>query len=206
MAFLKWFFDNFTPFFGIIFLINIFLMIDRFLMVYKYLGHISSQSLGHVNDERIYKIISFLDPYFQRLEESILRDDGMEEFIVSAIWHKTNSRIKVHLEALLGYGYALIQWGFGGTIFGTIVAFCVMFKRLDDQSVLPSKVLLHTWSHGLSTALYTSLAAAIIGAIILTVTYSFLYPRFYSLGEIVDEKIFKIMEKRTNSKEEAGDK
>ncbi len=206
MAFLKWFFDNFTPFFGIIFLINIFLMIDRFLMVYKYLGHISSQSLGHVNDERIYKIISFLDPYFQRLEESILRDDGMVEFIVSAIWHKTNSRIKVHLEALLGYGYALIQWGFGGTIFGTIVAFCVMFKRLDDQSVLPSKVLLHTWSHGLSTALYTSLAAAIIGAIILTVTYSFLYPRFYSLGEIVDEKIFKIMEKRTNSKEEAGDK
>jgi len=206
MAFLKWFFDNFTPFFGIIFLINIFLMIDRFLMVYKYLGHISSQSLGHVNDERIYKIISFLDPYFQRLEESVLRDDGMAEFIVGAIWHKTKSRIEVYLKTLLEYSDALILWGFGGTIFGAIVAFYEMFKRLDDQSVLPSKVLLHTWSHGLSTALYTSLAAAIIGAIIRTVTYSFLYPRFYNLGEIVDEKILKIMEKRTNSKEEAGGK
>lgn len=185
MDFLAWFLENFGIFFGSVFLIYLYLMIRRIITLYDYLRYVPQ------NDERA---ISFLEPLFNRLEKASTQSNGSVSYVVDAIWAQIDYKIQVHFQAISGYVSTLVLIGFAGTIFGSIGAFNEMFAGLASGQAA-SEVFVASWNKGLSTALYTSLGAAAIGGVILTLIGSrLLLSRAKRLEAMVSVKICELVE------------
>ncbi len=184
MDFIKWFLENFGIFFGMVFLGYLFLMIRRIVVLYDYLRHVP-------NDE--IQALSFLGSLFDRLEQAGREKKAVAPFVVDAIWAEIDCRIMVHFQAISGYISTLILIGFAGTIFGSIGAFNEMFQGLANGKAA-SLVFAASWNKGLSTALYTSLGAAAIGGVVLTLIGSrFLLTRAKRFEAMVSLKICRIL-------------
>jgi len=194
MDFIKWFLENFGIFFGSIFLIYLFFMIRRVIVLYDYLRHVPKGEDAIVIKKENLKALSFLSSLFQRLERSRENKETSLQFVVDAIWAELDCRISVHFQAISGYVSTLVLIGFAGTIFGSIGAFNEMFQGLASGKAA-AVVFAASWNNGLSTALYTSLGAAAIGGVVLTLIGSrFLLTRAKRLEAMVGLRICQIIE------------
>jgi hypothetical protein len=194
MDFIKWFLENFGIFFGSVFLIYLFLMIRRVIVLYDYLRHVPKGEDAIVIKKENLKALSFLGSLFQRLERSRKNKETSLPFVVDAIWAELDCRISVHFQAISGYVSTLVLIGFAGTIFGSIGAFNEMFQGLAGGKAA-AVVFAASWNKGLSTALYTSLGAAAIGGVVLTLIGSrFLLTRAKRLEAMISLRICQIIE------------
>ena len=194
MDFIKWFLENFGIFFGSVFLFYLFLMIRRLIVLYDYLRYVPKGENQAIVIQDDFKALSFLDPLFKRLEQAGRRKKDYASFVVDAIWAEIDCRILVHFQAISGYISTLVLIGFAGTIFGSIGAFNEMFQGLAEGKSA-ALVFADSWNKGLSTALYTSLGAAAIGGVVLTLIGSrFLLTRAKRFEAMVSLKICHILE------------
>ncbi len=185
MDFIEWFLENFGLFFGSVFLVYIYLMLRRIVVLYDYLRHVPKNQTAAV---------SFLAPLFARLEKTAQGKKANVTYVVDAIWAEIDCRIQVHFQAISGYVSTLVLIGFAGTIFGSIGAFNEMFQGLASGQAA-AEVFAASWNKGLSTALYTSLGAAAIGGVILTLIGSrLLLTRAKRLEVMVSLKICELLE------------
>lgn len=185
MEFIKWFLEHFGLFFGSVFLVYLFLIIRRITELYDYLRYVQN------DDARAF---AFLEPLFERLKKQAGRASGTYQAVIDAIWAEVDCRISVHFQAIAGYVNTLVLIGFAGTIFGSIGAFNEMFQGLA-KGQNAALVFAASWNKGLSTALYTSLGAAAIGGVVLTLIGSrLLLTRARRLEAQVSLEICRIME------------
>ncbi len=185
MDFLGWFFKNFGLFFGLVFLVYIYLLIHRIVLLYDYLRHVPENSDA---------TFSFIEPLFVRLEKTAADKNSDTAYVVDAIWAEIDCCIHVHFQAITGYVSILVLIGFAGTIFGSIGAFNEMFRGLATGKAA-AEVFAASWNNGLSTALYTSLGAAVIGGVVLTIIGSGLVlTRAKRLEAMVSLKICEVLE------------
>ncbi len=189
MQFASWFLNNFGLFFGAIFLIYIYLMISRLTIIYDYLRSVSMGDESYQEEVGERDSLNFLKPFFRRLKRSATAG---RESVIEAIWSEFEGRIGIHFSALNGYVNALILIGFAGTIFGSIGAFNEMFTGLA-RGETATVVFAAAWNSGLATALYTSLGAGVIGALVVTILYSrYLMTRMKRLETLVGLRISEI--------------
>ncbi len=192
MNFLTWFLEHFGFFFGPVFLVYLYLMIRRLTVLYDFLRHVpggESETVLAVGDA---PALSFLYPFFKKLKAA--RGTPHAEFLVDAVWAEIDCRITVHFQALSGYVSTLVLIGFAGTIFGSIGAFNEMFQGIAAGEAAAS-VFADAWNKGLSTALYTSLGAAAIGGVVLSLIGSrFLMTRARRLETMAGLRIWEILE------------
>jgi hypothetical protein len=194
MDFVKWFLENFGVFFGSVFLIYLFLMIRRVIVLYDYLRYVPKGEDVTILEKESLKALSFLSALFQKLEKSSTNKEIYHRSVVDAIWAEIDCRISVHFQAISGYVSTLVLIGFAGTIFGSIGAFNEMFQGLASGKAA-AQVFAASWNKGLSTALYTSLGAAAIGGVVLTLIGSrFLLTRAKRLEAMVSLRICQILE------------
>lgn len=194
MAFIQWFLQNFGIFFGGLFLLYFYLMIRRLTALYDFLRHVKpgegETDLRVGNDPAI----GFLGPFFDRLQSMTTKSGHARDAFVEAIWAELDCRVSVHFAALNGYIHTLVLIGFAGTIFGSIGAFNEMFRGIATGKAA-AEVFVASWDHGLSTALYTSLGAAAIGGLMVTVLCSrLLMTRAKRLETLVGLRISEIIE------------
>jgi len=193
MDFVRWFLENFGIFFGSVFLVYLFLMIRRIIVLYDYLRYVPKGEEETVLEKENFKAFSFLGSLFQRLEKSSKNKETYHQFVVDAIWAELDCRISVHFQAISGYVSTLVLIGFAGTIFGSIGAFNEMFQGLASGRAA-AEVFAASWNNGLSTALYTSLGAAAIGGVVLTLIGSrFLLTRAKRLEAMISLRICQII-------------
>jgi hypothetical protein len=195
MGFLKWFLQNFGLFFGMVFLFYLYMMIRRLIILYDFLRHVSPGEETPVavgNDPALF----FLTPFFERLKEmsvSGTSTGAASDAMTDAIWSEVDCRINVHFTAMTGYVNTIILVGFAGTIFGAIGAFNEMFAGIAT-GLAATEVFVSSWNHGLSTALYTSLGAAAIGGVMVTLLGSkYLLTRARRLETMVGLRISEIL-------------
>lgn len=204
MGFLKWFLQNFGLFFGGVFVLYFYMMIRRLIILYDYLRHVSAGESGtpvYVGD---HPALRFLSPFFNRLK--YLSPSGIytgvsassaSDVMIDAIWSEVECRINVHFTAMNGYISTIVLVGFAGTIFGAIGAFNEMFAGIAEGEAA-TDVFISSWNHGLSTALYTSLGAAVIGGVMVTIICSrFLMTRARRLETMIGLRITEILSDNT---------
>jgi len=201
MGFLKWFLQNFGLFFGGVFLVYFYMMIRRLTILYDHLRYIPSHEDAtpmQVGDD---PALGFLAPFFERMKElAIAGSASGADAMIDAIWPEIECRINVHFNALNGYINTIILVGFAGTIFGAIGAFNEMFAGIALGRAA-TDVFISSWNHGLSTALYTSLGAAAIGGVMLTLLSSrFLMTRAKRMETMVGLRISEILSGETLKK------
>jgi len=197
MELLQWILTNFGLFFGALFLFYIFLMIRRITVLYDYLRFIPPEKETSSIVVGKARSLLFLDEFFKRLSNAPPDKPGCAESIIDAIWSEVDCRVTVHFMALNGYINTLILIGFAGTIFGSIGAFNEMFQGLA-RGESAALVFAASWNNGLATALYTSLGAAGIGGILVTVLCSrFLMTRSKRLETMVGLRIAEVVEGRS---------
>jgi len=193
MDFLKWFLENFGVFFGCVFLWYFYMMIRRVTVLYDFLRHVppgEEQTSIKVGNS---PALAFLNPFFNLLKEASSSGNKGVDAIIDVIWSEVECRVSVHFIALNGYINTLVLVGFAGTIFGSIGAFNEMFAGIAIGKPA-SDVFLSSWNHGLSTALYTSLGAAAIGGVMVSVLCSkFLMTRSKRLETMVGLRIGEIL-------------
>jgi hypothetical protein len=174
MELLHWLLQNFGIFFSIVFLFYIFLIIRRLTILYDFLRYVPYGEGPTDLETGNSPALQFLQPMFDRLQQSVDRGGAGAESLIEAVWNEIDCRISIHFTSINGYVNTLILVGFAGTIFGSIGAFNQMFQGLAVGKAA-AEVFSDAWNHGLGTALYTSLGSAMIGGITLT----FLMSRFY---------------------------
>lgn len=196
MQFVSWFFNNFGLFFGVVFLVYIYLMINRLTIIYDYLRSVSIRDLSYREEVGQRDSLIFLRPFFVRLRAA---SSAGRESVIDAIWSEVEGRIGIHFTALNGYVNTLILIGFAGTIFGSIGAFNKMFTGLA-RGETATVVFAAAWNSGLATALYTSLGAGVIGGIIVTLIYSrYLMTRMKRLETLVGLRISEIIDRQVEA-------
>lgn len=194
MDFFTWFLENFGLFFGTVFLVYLFLMIRRVIVLYDYLRWIPLAENSPVSGNDNSKALLFLAPLFDKLKAAPEDRNTLQQSVIDAIWTEIDCRIFVHFQAISGYVSTLVLIGFAGTIFGSIGAFNEMFKGLANGKSA-AIVFAASWNKGLSTALYTSLGAAAIGGVVLTLIGSrFLLTRAKRLEALAGLRICRILE------------
>jgi len=168
MQFFSWFLNNFGLFFGAVFLLYIYLMLNRLTRIYDFLRLVSLPDESYRQRVGEHPALAFLEPLFRRIE---CCTGSAREAVIDAVWSEVEGRIGIHFQALNGYVNTLILIGFAGTIFGSIGAFNQMFAGLA-KGESATVVFAAAWNSGLATALYTSLGAGVIGGVVVTVIYS----------------------------------
>ena len=187
-----WLLDNFGWFFGPVFLLYLFLIIRRLVQLYDLLRHL--RPAGAQPEEAT----AFLAPLLERLARC-RRHAGASEAVIDAIWAEVDCRVGVHFAALQGYAHTLVLIGFAGTICGAIGAFNQMFQGLAGGQAATT-VFVASWNNGLATALYTSLGAAGIGAVVITLTGSrWLMQRTRRFESLVALTIAATLEEETDA-------
>lgn len=196
MEFLGWFLQNFGLFFGALFICYLFLIIRRLLFLYDHLRYVPREKKHRLPAVGNHPALEFMEPYFQKLRELKAADGPAVDAVIDAAWSEVDACVTLHFAAINGYIYSLILIGFAGTIFGSIGAFTEMFKGLA-QDIAPAKVFIKAWDSGLSTALYTSLGAAVIGGFVVTLIYSrFLMTRAKRLESMLGLAFSSILEEK----------
>jgi hypothetical protein len=208
MDLLRWIFNNFGFFFGMVFLIYLFLIIRRLTHLYDMIRQVPVGQSALLLPTGKMNALNFLAPLFDRLRRAAGGCANSIDPIVDAIWSEVECRVSVHFSALNGYVNTLILVGFAGTIFGSIGAFNEMFQGLA-RGETAAVVFVESWNNGLATALYTSLGAAAIGGSIITLLCSrFIMVRAKRLETIVGLRISEIIEEeglwRANESETAS--
>ncbi len=189
MQFISWFLNNFGLFFGAVFLVYIYLMVNRLTIIYDYLRSVSMRDESYQKEVGERDSLAFLKPFFSRLKSSA---GVSREAVIDAIWSEFEGRIGIHFAALNGYVNTIILVGFAGTIFGSIGAFNEMFTGLAKGETA-TVVFAAAWNSGLATALYTSLGAGVIGGLVVTVIYSrYLMTRMKRLETLIGLRISEI--------------
>jgi hypothetical protein len=197
MQALLWLIDNFGWFFGPVFLFYIFLVIRRLVYLYDLLRHLAPVSQNKA------EALLFLAPLFERLKRSSQRCTAAIDPVIDAIWIEVEGRVSIHFSALQGYVNTLVLVGFAGTIFGAIGAFNEMFQGLAGGQEATT-VFVASWNNGLATALYTSLGAAAIGSVVITLVGSrWLMQRAKRLETLVALRIADTLESNNLLKEES---
>lgn len=195
MGFLSWFLQNFGVFFGCVFLWYFYMMIRRVTVLYDFLRHVPSGEEATPIKVGDVPGLRFLAPFFVHLKSVASSEKGAKatDAIIDAIWSEVDCRVSVHFTALNGYINTLVLVGFAGTIFGSIGAFNEMFGGIA-MGKPAADVFVASWNHGLSTALYTSLGAAAIGGVMVTVLCSkFLMTRAKRLETMIGLRIGEIL-------------
>lgn len=196
MEALSWLFKNFGFFFAAVFLLYIFLVIRSLVQLYDSLRHVTENTVEG-------QALGFLQPLFQRLRQAHQRSTRSLDPVIDAIWADFDSRISSCQTTLNGYVSSLVLVGFAGTIVGSIGAFREMFKGLADGRAA-TEAFLASWNNGLSTALYTSLGSASIGAVIITLICSrWMQQRIKRLESRVSLTIADILEEETHESQAA---
>lgn len=165
MNVLLWLIDNFGWFFGPVFLLYIFLVIRRLVHLYDVLRHLAP------NRQDSSGALLFLKPLLERLSRAGKQQSAAVDPVIDAIWAAVEGRVTIHFAALQGYVNTLVLIGFAGTICGAIGAFNEMFQGLAGGQEAVT-VFVASWNSGLATALYTSLGAAAIGSVVMTLAGS----------------------------------
>ena len=194
MLFIRWILQNFGIAFGPVFLIYIFLIIRRVTILWDLLRKVPDVNspppiaIGENN------ILWFLDDLLKHLENKITSGAGSVDAIIDAIWAEVECRVTANFTALNGYVNTLILVGFAGTIFGSIGAFNEMFRGLAEGGPVTG-VFMDSWNNGLASALYTSLGAAVIGGVMVTLLCSrLLMSRAKRLETIIGLRISEIID------------
>ena len=171
MEFIRWILSNFGFFFGGVFLIYLYLIIRRLTVLYDVVRLVPVGQEYIPGDEGADGVLGIFKPLFEILKKSAASRSESTGPVVDAIWSEVECRVSVHFTAINGYVNTLILVGFAGTIFGSIGAFNEMFQGLA-RGETAAIVFAGSWNNGLATALYTSLGAAAIGGIMITVVCS----------------------------------
>ncbi|MCG8689226.1 MAG: hypothetical protein MI892_30420 [Desulfobacterales bacterium] len=198
MEFISWFLIHFGLFFGPVFLMYLFLMIRRMTVLYDFLRHVPAGEGQTPITPSSSKALVFLDPFFDRLEQAAAKGNKHIDILVDAIWAEIDCRVTVHFQAISGYVSTLVLIGFAGTIFGSIGAFNEMFQGIAAGEAA-AEVFADAWNKGLSTALYTSLGAAAMGGVVLSLIGSrFLLTRARRLETMAGLRIWQILGEEEN--------
>lgn len=198
MEFISWFLVHFGLFFGPVFLMYLFLMIRRMTVLYDFLRHVPAGEGQTPITPSSSKALVFLDPFFDRLEQAAAKGNKHIDILVDAIWAEIDCRVTVHFQAISGYVSTLVLIGFAGTIFGSIGAFNEMFQGIAAGEAA-AEVFADAWNKGLSTALYTSLGAAAMGGVVLSLIGSrFLLTRARRLETMAGLRIWQILGEEEN--------
>jgi hypothetical protein len=196
MEMIQWTLSNFGLFFGGVFLVYLFLMIRRLIILYDILRFVPRGEDAHLRPGKSSKALLFLNGLFARYEAAATGGAGGEEAVADAIWSEVDCRVTIHFTALNGYVNTVILIGFAGTIFGSIGAFNEMFRGLAHGQAA-AMVFVASWNRGLSTALYTSLAAAAISGSLITLLCSrFFMARAKRLETMVGLRISELLEEK----------
>jgi hypothetical protein len=195
MAVFQWILKNFGIVFGPLFLWYLFSTIRRAVVLWDLLRFVPEQAHLTGSDRLREETVAFLDPLFARLRRAAASGAvSAQEALRAAIMCEFDARVGVHFAALKNYMNTLIMLGFAGTIFGAIGAFGDMLGGLE-QGRHTSEVFLSSWEHGLSTSLYTSLAAAlIVGPALPFLSSRILFVRAQRLESIINITIADIVE------------
>jgi hypothetical protein len=115
---------------------------------------------------------SFLESSLEEIR-SLLEEDEKQfpmqlESVQNLLWQKVDGFSYFHINSLNGHVYALILWGFTGTLYGAMSSFHDLANAFGD-SQNPGDVIQQTLGGGLSLALISSLAASIIGAVVILI-------------------------------------
>jgi hypothetical protein len=193
MGFIKWFLQNFGVFFGLVFLYYFYLMIHRLTALYDFLRHVKPGEDATELPVGDHPALNFLSPFFDELKKASQGNATRIDALIDAVWAELECRVSVHFSAVNGYIHTLVLVGFAGTIFGSIGAFNEMFQGIAVGRSA-SEVFISSWNHGLSTALYTSLGAAAIGGVMVTVLCSrFLMTRAKRLETMISLRISEVL-------------
>jgi hypothetical protein len=195
MAVFQWILKNFGIVFGPLFLWYLFCTIRRAVVLWDLLKFIPGETDMTTSARARSDSVAFLAPLFARLTRAAASGAvSAQEALRAAIMCEFDARIGVHFAALKNYMNTLIMLGFAGTIFGAIGAFGDMLGGLE-QGRHTSEVFLSSWEHGLSTSLYTSLAAAlIVGPALPFLSSRILFVRAQRLESIINISIADIVE------------
>jgi len=200
ILFLEFLVKNLGIIFTVIFLFYICLMAIRVVKLYNVLRYIDD------NEKVNPSSLRFLKDQFQMLQETCkMSSNLLIENRIEQIWIEYENKIQAHFSAINGYIYSLILWGFTGTIWGTIKAFSKMGEKLFEKDMVAAEALSSALQGGLNIALYTSLVAATIGAIMVTFIYSkYMYQKAKRLEGVINEEIYQIICKEDVSSKEEG--
>ena len=196
ILFLDLLFKNLGAIFTIIFIYYLCLMAIRIVKLYNVFRHISGENSSP-------PFLGFLKEQFKMLQEALRTSNhlGIENRI-EQIWIEYENNIQVHFSALNGYIYSLILWGFTGTIWGTIKAFGKMGEKLFQKDLAAAEALSSALQGGLNIALYTSLVAATIGAVMVTCIYSkYMYQKAKRLEAAINDEIYYIISRADKEEE-----
>jgi len=194
MDFIRWILSNFGFFFGGVFLIYLYFIVRRLTIIYDVIRDVPAQQDSIPLPVGPVKVLGFLDRLFERLKSVAPSSSESIGPVIDAIWSEVECHVSVHFTAVNGYVNTLILVGFAGTIFGSIGAFNEMFQGLAKGETA-AIVFVGSWNNGLATALYTSLGAAAIGGIMITIVCSrYLMTRAKRLETLVGLRIGEIIE------------
>lgn len=201
ILFVQYLIRNLGLIFTLIFLFYLCLMSIRLIKIYNVLRYVPKEKGTNPNSN----IAQLFKGEFELLiracssENNILIESRIEQ-----LWIEYEERVQVHFSAINGYIYALILWGFTGTIWGTIQTFSKMGESLFQKDVKAAEALSAALQGGLNIALYTSLAAATIGAVMVTYIYSkYMFEKSKRLESEINSEICRIVEQGEDGKEGA---
>ncbi len=199
ILFLELLVKNLGIIFTIIFLFYACLIAIRIVKLYNVLRHVGR------NGKEITSPTSlrFLKDQFQMLREACnLSNNLLIENRIEQLWIEYENGIQIHFSAINGYIYSLILWGFTGTIWGTIKAFSKMGEKLFEEDLAAAEALSAALQGGLNIALYTSLVAATIGAIMVTCIYSkYMYQKAKRLEAAINDEIYQVIAQTEETQE-----
>ena len=116
--------------------------------------------------------ISFIETHLQEIQT--LLEEGEQQYpmqlesVQNLLWQKVDGFSYFHINSLNGHVYALILWGFTGTLYGAMSSFHDLANAFGGGQD-PGDMIKQTLGGGLSLALISSLAASIIGAVVILV-------------------------------------
>jgi len=85
---------------------------------------------------------------------------------IEAVWRRVDECSYFYLSGLNAYVYSLILWGFAGTIYGTMAAFQEISRAFGETPDKLFDVVQAGLSGGLTIAMWSSLIAAVLGAVV----------------------------------------
>ncbi|MBW1854369.1 MAG: MotA/TolQ/ExbB proton channel family protein [Deltaproteobacteria bacterium] len=197
ILFLEFLVKNLGFIFTIIFLFYICLIAIRVVKLYNVLRYIDDNKKVNPSSLR------FLKDQFQMLQEACKTSYNLLiENRIEQIWIEYENKIQTHFSAINGYIYSLILWGFTGTIWGTIKAFSKMGEKLFEKDLAAAEALSSALQGGLNIALYTSLVASTIGAIMVTYIYSkYMYQKAKRLEANINDEMYRIISQTDKCRE-----
>lgn len=195
IIFISYLVKNLGLIFTLLFLLYMCLIAIRCVKLHNVLRHAGTTK----PDPR--EIPSFLREAFSGLTEALsLGSDTLVDNRIEQIWIEYERSVHTHFSAINGYIYSIILWGFTGTIWGTIQAFSRMGQTLFAADVKAAEALSSALQGGLNIALYTSLVAATIGAVMVTYLYSrHMFEKSKALEAVINDDIYRMVKRHTET-------